>query len=293
MPKGRVTSFKALAEALGDRRAAKAVYEVLRDTRILGWHRAVRSNGVVSFPEAADILRGEGIQLAGLRAEGFRELEFTEFRSSRPLETLRQEQRSFARDVILEDVLEKTGSVVGFDLSYEGMKAYAAAVVMDWQGMEVREEVGLRAEVGFPYISTYLAYREFEPISLCYGRLKHRPSLLLVDGNGILHPAGFGIACLVGLRLERPTIGVAKSLLLGTVDSELRPGETSPIHDKGKLLGYAYRPGNRKPIFISPGHMVSPSTAVEVVKGLCRERIPEPLRLAHLACGQLKRSAGG
>ncbi|MEE9237266.1 MAG: endonuclease V [Thermoplasmata archaeon] len=293
VPRGQVTSFKALADALGDGKAAKAVYETLKESKLPGWHRVVRSDGGIPFPEAAGTLAQEGIRLSDSRVVGFQGMKFTDFRSQRPLELLRREQISLASRVVLEDMLEEPEEVGGFDLSYQGNRAYAAAVVMDREGVEVLDEVRLTTIVSFPYISTYLSYREFEPISLCYGRLRWRPSVLLVDGNGILHPAGFGIACLVGVRLGRPTIGVAKSLLLGRVDSGVKQGENSQIHHRGRLLGYAYRPGRGKPIFISPGHMISPSTALELVKGLCKERVPEPLRLAHLACGQMRRAAVG
>ncbi len=286
-----MTSFKALAEALGDGRAAKALYDVLRKSRPRGWHRVVRSNGGLPFQEAAEPLAREGIPLSQLAVDGFDELRFTDYRSRKPLEALRREQVSLASRLVLEDVLETPETVAGFDLSYQGTKAYVAAATVEWGSMQIVERVGLTTRTTFPYISTYLAYREFESIFQCYERLKRTPSLLLVDGNGILHPAGCGIACMVGLKLATPTIGVAKSLLLGKVDGELNPGETSPITHQGRLMGYALRPVRGKSIFISPGHLVSPSTALDMVRRLCRNRIPEPLRLAHIACSRMRREA--
>lgn len=291
VPPGRVTSFKALGEALGDARAAKAIFQILRDERPRGWHRVVRSDGSLSFPEASRTLRTEGVSVSADRVGGFQQSMFAEFDSPRPLERLREEQRALSRRVVLEDLFGELATVAGFDVSYEGQRAYAAAVVLDWPDLGVVEEATVRTRASFPYISTYLAYREFEPIARCYRRLQREPSLILVDGNGVLHPASFGIACLTGVKLDRPTIGVAKSLLMGTLEAvPMKQGEVSPVAHRGRVLGYAYKSARQgKPIYISPGHKVSPQTAVRLVKGLCRDRIPEALRLAHLASRRLKR----
>jgi deoxyribonuclease V len=293
VPRGRVTSFKALAEALGDVRASKAVYRLLRDERPPGWHRVVRADGSIPFPEAVPYLREEGVGAFGDKVQKFQQLLFTDFQAGMPLKALRDEQRTLARSIVLEDSFGELTTVLGFDVSYQGQVAHAAAVVLDWDRLSVLEEVALRTRVSFPYISTYLAYREFEPIGVCYRRLRSQPSLLLVDGNGILHPASFGIACMVGVKLGKPTIGVAKSLLMGKVQTELaEAGQSSPVVHDSRVLGYAYKPtGGGKPIYVSPGHRVCPETALEIVRKLCRGRIPEPLRLADRAARQLKREA--
>lgn len=295
VPPGRVTTFKALAEAMGDVRAARAIYEVLRRGRAKGWHRVVRSDGVPPFPEGVALLRGEGIYIAKGRVPSFDTLLFEDFQSRRPLERLREEQKTLAERIVLEDELEELRTVGGFDVSYADDEAWAAAVVLQWQSMEPVEEVALKTRVSFPYVSTYLAYREFEPIAECYRRLRTKPSLLLVDGNGILHPAFFGIACLVGIRLEKPTIGVAKSLLTGHLEEELRTrGQVSRVLINGRPLGYAYLPtAGGKPIYISPGHRVSPETAVGIIERLCKTRLPEPLRLADLTSRRLRRRGSG
>ncbi len=289
VPTGRVTSFKSLAEALGDLRAAKAVYRALVDEKPEGWHRVVRSDGILPFPNVATALQREGIKVVEGGVDGFENVVFMDFATSRPLEALREEQKALSSRLILHDNLGDLRSVVGFDVSYRGNTAHAAAVLMEWDSLRILEEVTLEVKAGFPYISTYLGYREFEPISLCYQRLRRKPSLMLVDGNGILHPVGFGIACLVGVKLERPTIGVAKSLLMGTVTKELdRKGSSSPVVHQDRLLGYAYKSSEGRPIFVSPGNMVSPATALELVRALCLDRSPEPLRLAHLASKKME-----
>ncbi len=289
VPRGRVTSFKAVAEALGDVRAAKAVRQVLREARPEGWHRVVRADGGLSFPEARAPLQEEGVPVTDGRVEGFTARKLDALASTHPLRALREEQRNLARRVRLEDAPEEGGTVAGFDVAYEGERAYAAAVVVAPDSLEVLQQVALTTPVTFPYVPTYLAHREWGPLARCYERLEDPLALLLVDGNGILHPARFGIACLVGVRTGRPTVGVAKSLLLGEVAGAPGPGEAAEVRHQEDILGYAFRPAEGKPIYISPGHRISLATALERVRGLCRQRIPEPLRLAHRACSQLRR----
>ncbi|MFQ6012321.1 MAG: endonuclease V [Thermoplasmata archaeon] len=291
---GRVTTFGALAGALGDVRASVPVFRLLRRERPPGWHRVVRTDGSLAFPDATPSLAAEGVEIRGEAVCHFRRVLFQDFRTNRPLEALRREQRSLASQIVLEDRFEKPRTVAGFDVSYRGPDAYAAAVLLDWETLEVREEIGLTTAVDFPYISTYLAHREFEPVACCYARFTNTPSLLLVDGNGTLHPGRFGVACYVGLKLDRPTIGVAKSLLTGRPDREaLAPGEATPVRLEGEALGYAFRPGKGKPTYVSPGHRISGPTAMRFVRRLCRTRIPEPLRLADRAARRLRRAHEG
>lgn len=290
VPPGRVTTFGALAQALGDDRAAVAVHRWIDRERPPGWHRALRADGALPFPEAAPLLRREGVAVRDGRAASFRDRRFEAFASDRPLEALRAEQEALARRVVLEDEPESPRTVAGFDVSYRGREAFGAAVVLDPDSLEVDEEVALRTEVDFPYIPTYLAFREFGPIAELHEALETEPGLLLVDGNGILHPADFGLACLVGVKLDRPTVGVAKSLLLGEVKGEPGPGEAVPVRLGGRAVGSAYRsPRGGRPIYVSPGHRVSVARALHRVRPLCRRRIPEPLRRADRAARRLRR----
>lgn len=294
LPTGRVTTFAALAEALGDRRAAVPVFRFLRREQPPGWHRVVRADGTLAFPDTAQRLQGEGVGIAEGRVGAFPDRLFRRFQTAWPLRALREEQRALSSQVILEDRFEDPKGVAGFDVSYRDDQAYVAAVHLDWPSLALEEELGLRTTVDFPYISTYLAYREFDPIARCFGRFETPPSLLLVDGNGTLHPTRFGIACYVGLKLDRPTIGVAKSLLIGRPDREALPeGESAPVREGGEVVGYAYRSSRGKPIYVSPGHRVSGATALRFVRRLCRSRIPEPLRLADRAARRLHAARGG
>ncbi len=291
---GRVTTFGGLAKALGDARAAVPVFRLLRGDRPPGWHRVVRADGTLAFGEAAPRLHEEGIAVRGGALRDLHRVLFQDFRTDRPLDALRREQRVLASQVVLTDRFQEPDSVAGFDVSYRGAMAYAAAVGLDWETLEVREEIGLTTSVDFPYISTFLAYREFDPVARCYARFEDPPTLLLVDGNGILHPNRFGVACHVGLKLDRPTIGVAKSLLMGRPDREnLAPGEATPVRVNAEVVGHAFRPGKGKPIYVSPGHRISELTALRFVKRLCRTRIPEPLHLADRAARRIRRHHEG
>ncbi|MFQ5907462.1 MAG: endonuclease V [Thermoplasmata archaeon] len=294
VPVGQVTTFGALAQALGDARAAVPVFRVLRRNRPPGWYRVVRRDGSLAFQRAAPPLEKEGVRLQGGRIRNFRKICFQGFRSSRPLEALREEQRSLASQVVFEDRFDELLSVAGFDVSYGDDRAYAAAVLLDWESLEVQQEIRLTVPVEFPYISTYLAYREFDAVARCFSLLEMAPSLLLVDGNGALHPHHLGVACYVGLKFDRPTIGVAKSLLTGRPDRvHLAPGESAPVRMGGALAGHAFRPPSGKPIYVSPGHRVSADTALRLIRRLCRTRIPEPLRLADRAARRQRLSHEG
>ncbi|MFQ5986359.1 MAG: endonuclease V [Thermoplasmata archaeon] len=294
VPPGQVTTFGALARALGDTRAAVSVFRVLRRDRLQGWYRAVRADGSLAFRDATPRLVEEGVSMQGGTVRDFPQILFEAFDTKRPLKALRREQQSLARRVVLEDRFEGPRTVAGFDVSYGGSEAHAAAVLLDWGSLEVLEEIGVTMPVEFPYISTYLAYREFDPVARCFARFETPPSLLLVDGNGTLHPNRFGVACYVGLQLDRPTIGVAKSLLTGRPDREtLSPGESAPVRLDGEEVGHVLRPPQGKSIYVSPGHRISGATALRFVRRLCDSRIPEPLRLADRAARRRRRARKG
>jgi len=181
-------------------------------------------------------------------------------------------------------------TIAGVDVSYEGEDGYAALVVLRASDLAVIQEVIVRRRADFPYIPTYLAYRELPLIRAAFERLAEPPTILLVDGHGTLHPARCGIACMVGVTLDVPTIGVAKNPLVGSPDRRPAIGEAVPVRERGDLLGYALRTGaSAKPLFVSVGHRVASRSAVRIVRQLCRTRNPEPLRLADALATNSKR----
>ena len=149
------------------------------------------------------------------------------------------------------------------------------------------EEVVLKGPVTFPYVPGLLSFREAPVLLDCFARLKSTPELVLIDGQGIAHPRGFGIASHLGLWLDVPTVGCAKSRLIGEGEEPGDdPGSWTELRYQGQVVGATVRTrGGVKPIFVSPGHRVGVKAAVRLAL-LCTAgfRVPEPTRLAdHLA----------
>lgn len=291
IPPGRVATFADVAEGLGDPTAAMAVFRFLREQRVPGTHRVVRASADLAFPGGGRDLRREGVQVERGQVADLERFRWREFRGPRTLSRLREEQIRLSARVDETDRVADLGRIAGFDVSYDADMAFAAGVVMDAAGDRVLQEVVIETRVAFPYIPGYLAYREFPAIEACFRRLEPPPDLLMIDGHGILHPAGLGIASFAGIVLDRPAIGVAKSLLVGEPGPTPRkPGGTTAVTFHGKTMGAALRSGrSHRLIYVSVGHGISLSTAVRITKRLCKTRIPEPLRRADLASRNEKR----
>lgn len=198
------------------------------------------------------------------------------------VERARLAQRLIAERVIEKDEVSETIRLAGgVDVSYIGDLAIAAATVVDAKSFELVAKHVVKLKVEFPYIPTLLAFREAGPMVAAVQGLKLKPEVLLVDGNGRLHPLGAGIACQVGLALDMPTVGVAKKLLCGEI-GQWR-GYEAPVVVGRRVAGAAVKVGS-KLLFVSVGHKVTLPTAVKLVRLLTRagRSLPEPLRLAHL-----------
>lgn len=203
------------------------------------------------------------------------------------LESLTNEQLKLAKQVSLKDGFISIRRVAGFDLSFSGKRIFCSGVVMDYETLEVIEKKIVRTKEFFPYIPTFLSYREAPAILKTYMRLKKKPDLVLLDGQGICHPRGLGIASHIGVSLNKPAIGVAKSRLCGDF-REPRPGRPEKIVFDKRQVGWAFR-DKYKPIFISPGHRVSLKSSLDIVLNCTkRHRLPEPLRIAHLYATEAK-----
>jgi len=193
--------------------------------------------------------------------------------------------------VIREDVLSKTISyVAGVDVTYAGGVSIGAVAVLDFASLKIIESRAVCVKTKFPYIPTLLAYREIPPALLAIKKLHVRPDVFLVDGQGIAHPYRLGFASHLGLVMDAPTIGVAKSLLCGEVGSFDDQG-CAPITDGEEIIGAAVisKPGG-KPIYVSVGHRVSLKRAISIVTHCTRAyRVPEPIRKAHMLAGEEKR----
>ena len=180
-------------------------------------------------------------------------------------------------------------TIAGVDISVRMDVARAAIVVMRFPELAPLEGVVADVPLVFPYIPGLLAFREGPAVLAAWAKLQKEPDLLMFDGQGIAHPRGVGIAAQMGLWLERPTIGVAKSRLYG-LHAEVGPerGARADLLDKStNLIGAVVRTRERtKPLYISPGHLMDVEHAVAFVLACCTTyRLPEPTRWAHKIAG--------
>jgi deoxyribonuclease V len=191
-----------------------------------------------------------------------------------------QTQVCLSKKLILEDRLpHKIRTVAGVDVSYVGNMGFGAVTVLDYESLELLETQVATCQVKIPYIPTLLSFREIPPAIAVIKKLKIQPDVFLVDAQGLAHPYRCGFASHLGLVLGKPTIGAAKSRLIGTPAE--RDGETFLV-DKGEIIGAVVTTKQgAKPIYVSIGHMVSLETAIKIVKHCARSRIPEPLLQAH------------
>jgi deoxyribonuclease V len=203
-------------------------------------------------------------------------------------------QRDLAARVRCQDDLGPIRTVAGVDVSTNRFSdvGYAAIAVLqlpDWRVIEVAEA---RVDLPMPYIPGLLSFRELPAVLAAYRTLSAEPDLLMVDGHGRAHPRRCGIASHLGIVLDRPTIGCAKSLLVGQYDPPgPEVGEQAALCDRGEEIGRVVRTKRRtNPLFVSCGHRVSLETAVHwVLEGARGYRLPEPTRQAHLASNALRR----
>lgn len=178
--------------------------------------------------------------------------------------------------------------IAGVDISVDKAEGVArgAAVVLNYPELRLVESRVVRGRVDFPYIPGLLSFREAPLVLAACQALSYVPDLVLVDGQGVAHPRRFGLACHLGLFLDTPTIGCAKSLLCGhyTEPGE-EPGSFAEIVDGEETIGVALRTkAGAKPLYVSIGHKVDLEGAIHWVMACCRGyRLPEPCRLAHLA----------
>ncbi len=178
--------------------------------------------------------------------------------------------------------------VAGLDISGADQQGQSlgAAVVLSYPGLTPGEVKTAKVEPGMPYVPGFLSFREVPVLAAALEALTLTPDLVLVDGQGYAHPRRFGLACHLGLLMELPTIGCAKSVLVGSHGPlGLERGSTAPMMDGGEVVGMAVRTRTGvSPVYVSVGHKIDFKTAVEWVLA-CGDgyRVPEPTRLAHHA----------
>jgi len=214
-------------------------------------------------------------------------------RQNYDLERLRKIQRDIAARVILEDRFEGSlERVAGFDTAFLDNEAIAGAVTVNYHTMQVMEKKAIRQKMAFPYIPTFLSFREGPLIIKLMKKLETKPDVLMLDSQGIAHPLFCGCASYVGVMLNQPTIGVAKSKLCGEyAQNPEKVGEWVPLEYQGRTVGAVLLSKRGcNPIFVSVGHMITLETTIKVVKHfLIGHKIPEPIRLAHDFTNKIRR----
>jgi deoxyribonuclease V len=188
---------------------------------------------------------------------------------------------------------KRVARVAGADISYDrgSDRFFAAVVVLGWPGLEIVETATARGKSPFPYIPGLLSFREGPLLVRAFRRLEQPPDLVLFDGHGLAHPRRFGIACHLGLLLDLPSIGCAKSRLVGEHGAPGRQvGDQAPlVHERRRIGAVVRTRAGVKPVFVSAGHRIGLPAAVRWVLATGGGyRLPEPTRQAHLLANRLR-----
>ncbi|PVY38078.1 deoxyribonuclease V [Pontibacter virosus] len=200
------------------------------------------------------------------------------------LARLTEQQREMQQRVILQKPDFDLKLIAGCDSSFVGEDHILSVfVLLSYPALEVLEKVWHYGEVELPYVPGFLSFREAPNLLKAYEKLQQKPDLIMVDGHGISHPRRLGIATHLGLQLNKPTMGVAKKVLVGRYkEPDTLKGSISPLEHKGELIGNVVRTkDNVKPVFVSPGHLMDLPSATEIALACAvKHKLPEPTRLA-------------
>jgi len=212
-----------------------------------------------------------------------------------PAEAL-QIQKELSRRVVIEGGPGNISVIAGVDCAFsrDDNTGYCAIILFSFPDLTIIEEQYHHGDIPFPYVPGLLSFREGPLILETYKKLTRKPDCIIFDGQGIAHPRRFGIAAHMGLWLDVPAIGCAKSRLYGSHDGPgSTSGSSSPLSDKnGEQIGIVFRTrDNVKPVYISPGHRVGFESA-QIIISRCtgKYRIPVPTRIADIKVGEYKRS---
>lgn len=228
-----------------------------------------------------------------------------EYRTLHSWEVTPEEARALQRELAPQvrqepldpDTVKRVaGADISFDAHQEGTKTpvFAGFVTLRLPELTVEEQAGVRTIARFPYVPGLLSFRETPPLLEAWSRLTVKPDALLADGQGLAHPRRFGLACHLGLLLDLPTVGVAKSLLVGTYQPVPEAvGSWSPILHQGETVGAALRTrAGVSPVFVSIGHRIDlPGAIALVLRCGGKTRVPETTRQAHAYVNALRRAA--
>jgi deoxyribonuclease V len=196
-------------------------------------------------------------------------------------------QNRLANLVVLRPLPARIKVVAGADVGYcrRQNRAVAALAIYCFPDFECREVVQFQAEISYPYVPGFLSFREIPLLLKAFERLRQQPDVVLCDGQGIAHPRRFGLASHLGLWLNLPTVGCAKTKLVGT-HGQVGPrrGQYRSLLHRDERVGVVLRTRTKvKPLFVSPGHLADVPSSRRLVERCCKKtRLPEPIRRAHL-----------
>jgi len=203
-------------------------------------------------------------------------------------------QKRLAGRVKRQPLPESIGLIAGADMAFSRRheRFFATVIVLTFPGLEVVEQVSAWMRPTFPYVPGLLTFREGPVLVKTFSKLKSRPDVVVFDGQGIAHPRRLGLAAHMGLWLKVPTVGCAKSRLIGEHRQPGRKkGHTARLMDGGEKIGEVLRTRDGvKPVYISPGHLADFKTSTRLVLRCCTKyRLPEPTRLADIEVARYKR----
>lgn len=207
------------------------------------------------------------------------------------IEKAHKAQLRLSKQIIFEDVLPgEIRYVAGVDVAYGDELSIGAVAVLDYASLNLVESQTAICKTSFPYVPTLLSFREVPPSILCIKRLKTKPDVFLVDGHGFAHPYRCGFASHLGIVLAKPTIGVAKSRLVGEFE-DFKDRDFVYLRHNGEIIGAVLKTmRDHKPVYVSVGHMVSLEKAIKIVRHCTRYgNIPEPIRKAHQKATERRR----
>ncbi len=200
-------------------------------------------------------------------------------------------QKDLKSNISLKKSFSKIDKVAGADVSYYKNKMIAGIVILKFPQLEIIEKKSSVSSVNFPYISGLLTFREGPSLLGVFKKIKTTPDVILFDGQGIAHPRRMGLATHLGLFLNKPTIGCAKSRLSGKYTSVgEEKGDYALLKEDEEILGAVLRTRKRvKPIFVSPGYKIDLPNSIEIVlKCIVKYRLPLPVREAHIFVNQIR-----
>ncbi|MGA1821932.1 MAG: endonuclease V [Thermoplasmatota archaeon] len=296
--RGSAVTFGGIARALGDLRASRVVGEVIASGALRGpVHRVVYSDLRIP-PPSIEVLSSEiETVLAGDEAWIARDPALvSQGTSCQPLKCLR-EMQDLTRPMVSRETGGRIDTLAGIDISSRG-GVHALAVTRHDPDGKLSDSLCLSGDLGLPYISGYLFYREAPLIlqGLSKGEdsgLLDEGTVLVMDGNGSLHPRMMGIATQVGVISDRRTIGVTKRLLTGSVEEDMAKDSRfrmASVVSEGRTIGASLSVSSTKPIYVSPGHGIDLEMAVETVLRATQTRIPEPIRWAHNLANEFRKN---